>query len=169
MSGWTAAITAAIGAVSAISQAQQQKSAAKYNEKVANQQAVATQQAAAANADKTRRAAQKQIGSMEATYAASGVSLEGSPLEVLEQSSRNAKLDELNILWSGQTSARGYQDTANLEKSKAANAMSSGYMSAAGSLFGASSSFAKTPTGGVDAYSKNVNDSFSRMTMQRIE
>lgn len=154
MSSYGGYIAAAVAAASAVSSAQQQKAASKYNEKVANQQAVAAQQEAAANADRQRRVAQKQIGSMQATYAASGVSLEGSPLEVLEQSARNAELDRLNILWSGQTRAQGYQATANLERARGKNAETSGYLSAAGSLFGASSNFAKqgastsSPSGG---------------------
>jgi hypothetical protein len=132
MSSYGGYISAAMSAVSAISGAQQQKQAAKYNQKIANQQAVAAQQEAAANADKQRRAASKTIGSMQASYAASGVTLEGSPLEVLEQSARNAKLDELNILWSGDTRAQGYRATANLEGARASNAMTSGYLSGAG-------------------------------------
>jgi hypothetical protein len=117
---------------------------------------------------------------MEATYAASGVSLEGSPVEILEQSARNAELDRLNILWSGETRAQGYQNTAALEGSRGSNAMASGLLSAAGSAmnafgsFGSSGSSSGASSGarssGVsasDAYSDNVNQSFVRMT--RVE
>lgn len=178
MKAWGGVIAAGMSAVSAISGAQQQKSAAKYNQKIANQQAVAAQQEAAANADKQRRAASKTIGSMQATYAASGVTLEGSPLEVLEQSARNAKLDELNILWSGDTRAQGYRATANLEGARASNAMTSGYMSAAGSLFSASSKFADSGSatsagsagGSVDTSYKPANLSLGQgVRLQRIE
>lgn len=133
MSGYTAITMAVIGAVSAVSQAQQQKSAAKYNQKVAENQAVSARQEAAANADMQRRKSAKTIGSMQAAYGASGVTSEGSPLEVLEESARNAELDRLSILWSGETRAMGYQATANLEGSRASNAMASGLLSAAGS------------------------------------
>jgi len=187
MSSYGGYISAAMSAVSAISGAQQQKQAAKYNQKIANQQAVAAQQEAAANADKQRRAASKTIGSMQASYAASGVTLEGSPLEVLEQSARNAKLDELNILWSGDTRAQGYRATANLEGARASNAMTSGYLSAAGSsmtsgylsaagsLFSASSKFAGSGSAtsaesSVDTSYKPANLSLGQgVRLQRIE
>lgn len=149
MSGYTAIVMAVVGAVSSISQAQQQKNAAKYNQKVAENQAVAARQEAAANADTQRRKAAKTIGSMQASYAASGVSMEGSPLEVLEESARNAELDRLSILWSGDTRAMGYEATSKLENNRASNAMASGMLSAAGSAFkGFASSYSPTANAG---------------------
>lgn len=142
MSGYTAAVMAVVGAVSAVSQAQQQKSAAKYNEKVANQQAQSARDAAAANATAQRRRSAKTIGSMQAQYGASGVTSEGSPLDILEQSARDAEMDYQNILYGGELSALGHQNTAALEKSRGKNAMTSGYLSAAGSLFSAAGSYA---------------------------
>jgi hypothetical protein len=133
LSTWGSTIAAGMAAVSAISQANQQKQAAKYNEKVAENQAIASRQEAAANADIQRRKAAKTIGGIEATYGASGVTLEGSPLEILEESVRNAELDRQTILWSGESRATGYSNTARLENSRASNAMASGMLSAAGS------------------------------------
>lgn len=165
---------AAVSAVSAIQQANTQKAASKYNEKLAENQAIGAEQEAAAAADRQRRNASKTIGSMQASYAASGVSAEGSPLEVLEESARNAELDRLTILWNGQSRAQGYQNTAELERSRGKNAMASGYLSAAGSAFKGFAS-AYTPSGGGSTsstastgtndggYSDNVNQSFIRM------
>lgn len=138
MSGYTAITMAVIGAVSAVSQARQQQAASKYNEKVANQQATVANQVAESNAERQKRSAAKKIGSMEAAYAASGVSQEGSVIDVLEESSRNAELDRLNILHGGKLQALGYQNTAALNKAQGKNAMSAGYMSAAGTLIGGS-------------------------------
>jgi hypothetical protein len=135
MAAYGGYISAAMSAVSAVSQAQQQKSAAKYNQKVAENQAIAARQQAASNAEMQRRSSAKKIGSMQAAYAASGVSLEGSALDVLEESARNAELDRQNILYGGELRAMGSESTAALEKSRGDNAMSSGYLSAAGSLF----------------------------------
>lgn len=165
MSGWTAAIVAAVGVVSSLSQAQQQKSAAKYNEKLAENQAVGARQEAAAAADRQQRQSAKTIGTMQASYAASGVSTEGSPLEVLEESARNAELDRLTILWNGEGRAQGYQNTAELERSRGKNAMASGYLSAAGS---AMKGFAMSGGGKTDTESPsdNVNQSFFKMTRQ---
>lgn len=173
MSGWTAAIVAAVGVVSSLSQAQQQKSAAKYNEKLAENQAVGARQEAAAAADRQQRQSAKTIGTMQASYAASGVSTEGSPLEVLEESARNAELDRLTILWNGEGRAQGYQNTAELERSRGKNAMASGYLSAAGSVMkgfamsgGGNSGASTASTTSSDAYSDNVNQSFFRMTRE---
>jgi hypothetical protein len=131
------AIGSAISAVSQISQAQQAKNAANYNAQIAEQQATAARQTASANADRQRRSAERQLGSMQAGYSASGVSSsEGSALDILSQSARDAELDYQTILHGGEMQARGYQNTANLERSRASNAMSSGYMSAAGTLIG---------------------------------
>lgn len=172
-------IAAAASAVSAISQANQQKQAAKYNEKVAENQAEAARNEAAANADMQRRRAAKQIGSMQASYAASGVSTEGSPLEVLEESARNAELDRLSILWGGETRAQGFENTARLEKARGSNAMASGMLSAAGAAIkGAASVYQPagvtetapksygSGTTASDAYSDNVNQSFFRMVRE---
>ena len=173
MSGWTAAIVAAVGVVSSLSQAQQQKSAAKYNEKLAENQAIGARQEAAAAADRQQRQSAKTIGTMQASYAASGVSTEGSPLEVLEESARNAELDRLTILWNGEGRAQGYQNTAELERSRGKNAMASGYLSAAGSVVkgfamsgGGNSGASTASTTSSDAYSDNVNQSFFRMTRE---
>lgn len=168
-------ISTAMSVVSSISQASQQKQAAKYNQKVAENQAIASRQEAAANADMQRRRAAKQIGSMQASYAASGVSTEGSPLEVLEESARNAELDRLSILWGGETRAQGYESTAALEKARGKNAMASGLLSSAGSAFkgfagaysgGSSESSSGSGTASSDAYSDNVNQSFFRMVRE---
>lgn len=157
MSGYTAAVMAVVGAVSAVSQAQQQKSAAKYNEKVANQQAQSARDVAAANADAQRRRSAKTIGSMQAQYGASGVTSEGSPLDILEQSARDAEMDYQNILYGGELSALGHQNTAALEKSRGKNAMASGYLSAAGSLFSAAGRSAGAS--GSESSSVGVDDS----------
>lgn len=169
-------LSAAFSVVSSIGQASQQKQAAKYNQKIAENQAIGARQEAAASADRQRRNASKTIGSMQASYAASGVALEGSPLEVLEESARNAELDRLSILWNGESRAQGAMNTASLEKARGKNAMASGYLSAAGSAFKGFAS-AYTPSGGgdttssvstssSDAYSDNVNQSFFRMTRE---
>ena len=157
---WGGVIAAGMSVVSAISGAQQQKQAAKYNEKVANQQAQSARDVAAANAGAQRKRSAKTIGTMQAQYAASGVSVEGSPLDVLEQSARDAELDYQNILYGGELSALGHQNTANLERSRGKNAMASGYASAAGSLFAGAASYAGSS--GAPESSGYVNNSPNR-------
>lgn len=138
-------IATVVSVAGSLMQASQQKKAADYNAQMAQQQSVAAQQQAAAQADTQRRRAQRQIGSMEASYAASGLSLEGSPLEVLEQSARDAELDRQNILYGGSLRSTGYQNTASLESAKGQNAMTSGFLRAGSTLLsGMSSSYTGT-------------------------
>lgn len=150
----------AVSAMSAISQASQQKNAANYNAQIAEQNATASRQAASANAERQKRSAERQLGSMQAGYSASGVSSsEGSALDILSQSARDAELDYQTILHGGEMQARGYQNTANLERSRAANAMSSGYMSAAGTLIGgAGKAYGGLTSSGGGAYGPTPDD-----------
>jgi hypothetical protein len=166
-------ISGGMSAISAISQGNQQKAASKYNAKVAENQAIAARQQAGANAEMQRRSSEKKIGSMQAAYAASGVSMEGSALDILEESARNAEMDRQNILYGGELRAIGSEGTAMLEKSQGANAQTSGYLSAAGSLFKAGASAygssggdekgSSSQAGRKDYYGDNVNASFDTM------
>ncbi len=118
MKVWGGLISAGLSAVSAISSANQQKAASKYNQQVAENQAIAARQQAGANAEMQRRSSEKKIGSMQASYAASGVSIEGSALDILEESARNAEMDRQNIIYGGELRAIGSEGTAMLEKSQ---------------------------------------------------
>lgn len=132
--GVISAIGTAVSVVSAIGGAMTQRDSAKYNAKVAENNAIASRQQAAANAEAQQRDARMRIGQMEANYAASGVSLEGSPLEILEQSARNSEMDRLNILYGGELRAGNYGAEAQLNKSRASSAMTSGFIRAGSEL-----------------------------------
>lgn len=132
--GVISAIGTAVSVVSAIGGAMTQRDSAKYNAKVAENNAIASRQQAAANAEAQQRDARMRIGQMEANYAASGVSLEGSPLEILEQSARNSEMDRLNILYGGELRAGNYGAEAQLNSSRASSAMTSGFVRAGSEL-----------------------------------
>jgi hypothetical protein len=167
------AVSTVVGIASSIGQAQQAKSAANYNAKVAENQAISARQEAAANADMQRRRSAKTLGSMQANYAASGVTLEGSPLEILEQSARESELDRQTILWSGESRAAGYEATADLERTRGKNAMASGMLSAAGTAIKGGASLATSDFG---SSSKNSgladpgssNFAFNKVSLQRV-
>ena len=144
MSGWVTAaywVAAAVTAVSTISSAQQAKKSAETNAQIAERNAEIAKQKASADAAAQNRMSRQHIGAMEANYSASGVALEGSPLEVIEQSTRDAELDRLNILYGGEVRANNYGTEASIQNARGSNAMTSGYLSAASSL---SSSYAKS-------------------------
>lgn len=129
-----ATIGTALSVVGALSQGQQANNAAKYNAAVARNNAIASRQQAAAEAAAQNRKARLTIGAMRAGYGASGVGMEGSPLDILEQSAANAELDRQNILYSGETQARGYDSTAGMELMSGKNAVRGSIISAGTSL-----------------------------------
>ena len=124
--------------VSTIGQIQQSSAAsqaAEYNAAVARNNALAARQQAAANADALERKSRNVIGSSRMNYAASGVSLEGSPLDVLEEQAMMAELDRQNTIYSGELKAIGFQNEAQIEDMRAKNARSAGAIGVASSLF----------------------------------
>lgn len=110
------AVSAIGSAVGSIQQSNAQSNAAQYNADVAERNATIAQQQAKADADAQRRHALVKIGAARAMYGASGVALEGSPLDVLQNSAINAELDNQTILYKGKLRALGYTDSATLDR-----------------------------------------------------
>jgi hypothetical protein len=77
----------------------------KYNAAVARQQAEIARRNAAYQAYLIERKKRILMGSQEAAYAASGVTPEGTPLDVLAETARQAELDKLMALYAGETGA----------------------------------------------------------------
>lgn len=130
---FTAASTA-FSVIGAIQSANAESNAAKYNAAVAKQNAKIAQQQSATDIDRQRRIAYKTQGAMTAGYAASGVTMEGTPLDIMEQSAAEAKLDELNIKYNADLESLGYQSEARLNKMRASSARTGGFLSAGASL-----------------------------------
>jgi hypothetical protein len=97
----TVGITAVTTGLMVLSSVQQKKAA--------DQAADQAKQAARENARRQSIEARKRIGLMRANYGASGVTIEGSPLDVLEESAANAELDKLTILHGGSVEAGRYR------------------------------------------------------------
>lgn len=57
----------------------------------------------------------KVLGDMRAAYAASGVTMDGSALDVLYDSAANIEMDALNIRHQGEMKARGYDVESQME------------------------------------------------------
>ena len=98
---WVGIVAAAIAAGASVAGGLQQQEQAKVNAQVLEDQARVQKQAAALEADTLRRQAEAVKSRQRAAYAASGVTLEGSPLQVLEDTAAEAELDALAIRWSG--------------------------------------------------------------------
>jgi hypothetical protein len=131
-----AVAAAAVAAGSTIYASQQQAAAQKTQAKIAEMQGEQARQEAAAKEARLRREAVRKRGAIEAAFAASGVSAEGSPLAVLEETAIDAELDALaaryegaNALWAGR--ARG-----SLLRSQAQATRTAGYFEAGAQLLG---------------------------------
>jgi hypothetical protein len=147
----TAALIATVAgaAVSAIGQIQQGKAAkqaGEYNALTAERNALVARQQASAEATAQQREASQRLGAIRAAYGASGVTVEGSPLDVLSDSASLAELDRQTIEYKGSLRALGYEDTAALDRAQGKSAQRAGYMGAASSvLMGASDIAGKAP------------------------
>ena len=111
------------------------KAKSEYDAKVADRDAAVARDQANALALQQQRAARKTIGSMRAAYGAAGVTVDGSPLDVLEESAGQAELDRLTILHNGELKATGKQDSAVLSRFTGKSAQIEGYLDAVGSMF----------------------------------
>lgn len=137
-----------ISAMSAMSQGQAASNAANYNAQVARNNAIIQQQNAEiarqqgeAEAAKQRRLSRLKLGQTRAAYGAAGVTIEGSPFDILDQEATDLILKEKEILYNAGLAERRYNIAANaeignvgLETARGASALSAGYTSAAGTL-----------------------------------
>ena len=127
---------AAISAVGAISQANAQKAASSYNATLRERDATIATNQAGQDAQQVRWAAQRAQGSLVAGTGASGITQEGSPLDVLAMSASQAKLDEETVLYKGKLKASGYMSDAALSRAQGKVAMQQGELGAASYLIG---------------------------------
>lgn len=128
----------AVGTImSASAQAQQArdaKKAADFNASIAERNAGIARQQAAQDAMIQQRQARQQIGTAAAGYGASGIVMEGSPLDVLEASAAAAEMDRQTILYKGELRAMGYSDDATISRVQGQSAYNAGMSQAASKL-----------------------------------
>ncbi len=130
------AVVAALGsAYAAYSQGQAQSQAARYNAKVAGNQAINAQNAAAVESQIRREHYKHQMASQRAAIGASGIQAdEGSPLLVQVDSAEQASLDLARVKYAGDVQASNYGAEQNLQKYYAKQATRSGYIGAGTAL-----------------------------------
>jgi len=95
---------------------------ANYNAAIAQRNAGIARQQAQTDVEAQQRDKDRRLGSIVAAYGASGVALEGSPLDVLEASAVEAEREKQNILYRGELRALGYFDEAALATMAGRNA-----------------------------------------------
>lgn len=100
--------------------------AAKFNEKVANQNKVISAQQTASAVDAQKRDNIRRMGAARAARGASGITIEGSPLDIFEENAYNSEMDILNIKYNGALQDRKYTNDATQYKKEQKTAMLQG-------------------------------------------
>lgn len=111
-----AAAGAGVTAYAASEQAAAQEDAAKFNEKTAENQALAARYAAQVEAENRREQYRRAKASQTARIGGSGVvGTEGSPLLVQLDAAEQAELDLQRVKYAGETGARSYESEAVIQ------------------------------------------------------
>jgi hypothetical protein len=111
-----AASVAAAGAsaYASYAQGQQQQDIAKYQGKLQQNQAAATEAQAQSASDTLREQDRRVMAQQRAIVGGEGLSTEGSPLMILLDSSEQAQLEQQRVKYGGSLQAAGFQNQAKL-------------------------------------------------------
>lgn len=138
-----------VSAVGAIQQGQAAAAAARTNAEIADRNAKVARATAAQDAETKDRENRLRLGAIIANYGASGVSMAGTPLDVLGDSARQAEFEKQTILYKGDLRAMGFEDSASLDRANAKAAKRAGYFKAGSALLSGAGNIAGglgTPT-----------------------
>lgn len=134
--------SAVVAAGGAVYSADATRKTANYNADVGEQNALAEADRAKQEELAHRESVRRIISSQRALYGKSGLSMEGSPLLVMEDTAEQGELDSLAIRYGGDVAAARERSGANLSRMQGRQAMTSGYINAGSTLLaGASSSY----------------------------
>lgn len=120
-----------IGAAGSFIEADAAYKASKYNAQLARQNALWEKQSSQEEARMANVQGRKVLGEMKASYGVSGVTLEGSAFDVLQESAIAAKLDELNIKVQGARRVKALEQGAALTEFEGKAARTVGYIKGA--------------------------------------
>lgn len=123
-------VAAGFAAASALSQGLAANKAAQFNAAVLGQNAALARQQGEMEAEQIRRLGRKRIGEARAAYAASGVRMTGSALDVLADSERQVELDAATARWNAELRASGMQSQAALSRMQGRAALTSSLLQA---------------------------------------
>ena len=132
--GISAAAGAGVQAYGSYQQGKSEEALGKYNAKVAERQAQAAEMQASAEAKRQQRATRAEQARQRVLLAKSGITSEGTPLMLLEQSAMNAEMDRQTILREGNIQSDQFTSQAAADRARAKSAGRAGRIGAAGSL-----------------------------------
>lgn len=124
-----------VSAAGAIYSGMQQKQAADYNAKVAENQAQSIQNKAMYEEQIHRERVRKILSAQRSVFGASGLdTASGSPLLVREDSAMQGEMDAMAIRYGGDVEAANARSAANLYRMQGRTAQTAGFIQAGGSL-----------------------------------
>lgn len=138
--GTIAVASAAIGVGSAVASADASRKAAHTNADIERQKADMAQEQAATNEDAQRRRGAMATG-RAAAGAAQGSGLDGTNVDLLQQSATDSEIDALNIRYGGQIGALSSNEQANFSDMQADNATQSGVLNAGAAALSSAGSY----------------------------
>lgn len=141
-----AAVGSTLGVIGAIRQGNTEKAAGDFNAQLAEENAAQAQSQAQEEERRHRISSKKTIGDIRASIGASGVTLEGSPEDILAESAANAELDALNIRHKGALRGSAFREEAKLQRFYGKQARTAGYIQAG--AIGANAAAKATAGGG---------------------
>ena len=118
-------------------QGEAERDASYLNARQAEQNAVISLEQSAEEERRLRVQGQKVLGDMRASYGASGVTMEGSPMEVLKASAGAIELDALNIRTQGQNRYNAFRQEARMSRMRGEAVMRASQFGAAASALDA--------------------------------
>jgi hypothetical protein len=121
-----------IKGVGASKEAEANAKAAEYNAARAEENAHLVMSQTQADIDREALIGRKALGSIRAAYGASGVTMDGSPMAVMEESRAVVKQNLVNIQNKGILQAKAYADEAGMLKNQAGYTRESGDLTALG-------------------------------------
>lgn len=135
-------ISAALSAAGTVMAAKGQAKAAEFNAQIAERNMTFSRENARIEEARSRRLSTMWLGSMRAATGASGIRVEGSPLDLLEESARQGELDAQLIHRQGELGAMSHQANAKLDRMRGEAAQTAGYVQAGSQILsGAASSY----------------------------
>lgn len=123
-----------ISAVGAIQQGNAAKASANFNATIASNNAIAARNKATADAARQEREGRLRAGAARAAVGASGITGEGSALDLMEANATQEELDRLTILHGGELQAMGFESDAAVARQRGSAAQSASRVKAGSTL-----------------------------------
>ncbi len=139
MSGWELLAAAGLSAANQISQGVSANKMAKYNASVSEGYAAAARDQAAFDEARARQQTQRAFGARRAAYGGAGITLEGTPIDVLGDAVSDAEMDALSLRRRGDLESWGRLADAGAQRTRGRAAMQSSFMDAGSTLLSGAS------------------------------